>query len=105
MSTITPHKQSGRSIAILLVFAVCCARTLSARDAFVLISGGDSPFENNYSQYLQARAVATWFERNYPRDSGGGFFGAGNVEGEPPVLGARRRTVQRAGVTIASCVP
>jgi hypothetical protein len=97
--------KSGRWLALWLVLAACCARTLFARDAFVLISGGDSPFENNYSQYLQARAVATWFERNYPRDSVWVFFGAGNVEGEPPVFGDVRRKVQRDGVTIDSWLP
>ncbi len=93
---------SGRWFALWLTFAACCAQTLQARDAFVLISGGDSPFENNYSQYLQARAVATWLERNYPRDSVWVFFGAGNVEGETPVFGDVRRQIQRDGLTLDS---
>jgi hypothetical protein len=95
---------SVRTNAFILMLAACCATTLRARDAFVLISGGDSPFENNYSQYLQARAVATWFERSYPRDSVWVFFGAGNVEGEPPVFGDVRREVQRGGLTLDSWI-
>ena len=84
------------------MLAACWTQTLCARDAFVLISGGDSPFENNYSQYLQARTVATCFERSYPRDSVWIFFGAGNIEGEPPVFGDVRRQVRRDGLAIDS---
>jgi len=104
MNSATPVKNSGRWIASLLVFAVCCVQTLCARDAFVLISGGDSPFANNYSQYLQARAVTTWFQRNYPPHSVWVFFGAGNIEGESPVFGDVRRQVQRDGLTLDSWV-
>ena len=85
-----------------LALAACCAQTLCARDAFVLISGGDSPFDNNYSQYLQARAVAAHFQRSYPPDSVWVFFGAGNVEGERPVFGDVRRQVKRDGLTLDS---
>jgi hypothetical protein len=95
----------GQRIALWLVYAACCIQTLCARDAFVLISGGDSPFENNYSQYLQARAVATSFERNYPLDSVWIFFGAGNIQGEPPVFGDVRHKVQRDGLTLDSWLP
>lgn len=102
MNTITPLAQSGRRMALWLALAACGVQTLCARDAFVLISGGDSPMENNYSQYLQARAIASCFERNYPRDSLWVFFGAGNVEGEPPVFGDVRREVTRDGLTLDS---
>jgi len=85
-----------------VVLAASWAQVLCARDAFVLISGGDSPLENNYSQYLQARAVATWFERNYPPDCVWVFFGAGNIEGEPPVFGDVRRKVRHEGLTLDS---
>ncbi|HKS38151.1 MAG TPA: hypothetical protein VJW76_13220 [Verrucomicrobiae bacterium] len=101
MKAITLEKP-GRQAALLLVFVACCVQSLCGRDAFVLISGGDSPFENNYSQYLQARAVAAWFERNCPPDSVWVFFGAGNIEGEPPVFGDVRRKVQRDGLTLDS---
>jgi hypothetical protein len=84
------------------LFAACWVQTVSARDAFVMLSGGNSPIDNNYSQYLQAKAVTAYFERNYPRDSVWVFFGAGNVEGEKPVFGDVHREVTRDGVTVDS---
>ncbi len=69
---------------------------------FVMLSGGVSPFDNNYSQYLQARAVATFFEQNYPADSIRIFFGAGNVEGRKPVFGDVCRTTRENGLTVES---
>ena len=91
-----------RLIAVGLFFVASIAPLVRARDAFVMLSGGVSPFDNNYSQYLQARAVATFFEKNYPRDSIWIFFGAGNVEGEKPVFGDVCRETRRDGLTIAS---
>lgn len=84
-----------RSGILLLVLA--CAPLLPARDAFVMLSGGVSPWANNYSQYLQARAVVTWLEQNYPRDSVWAFFGAGNVAGEEPIFCDVRREEVRDG--------
>lgn len=73
-------------IGLVLFLFADAQSTLRARDAFVMLSGGVSPFHNNFSQYLQARAVAIFFEKNYPPDSVWTFFGAGNVEGKKPVL-------------------
>ena len=70
--------------AVLLGLGAGGAPTAAARDVFVLLSGGDSPGNNNYSQYLQARAVSAFFQRQYPAGSVWTFFGAGNVSGEPP---------------------
>lgn len=56
-----------------------------------MLSGGVSPWANNYSQYLQARAVVSWLEQNYPHDSVWAFFGAGNVEGREPIFCDVRR--------------
>jgi len=70
-----------------------------------MLSGGNSPFDNNYSQYLQARAVAAYFEKNYPPDSVWVFFGAGNVEGQKPVLADVRQETQRDGLIIPSWLP
>src|SRR5215204_2718658 len=83
-------------IALLLA---TCAPLLHARDAFVMLSGGVSPFANNYSQYLQAKAVVAYFEQNYPRDSIWVFFGAGNIEGEKPIFCDVRRQERRDGMT------
>jgi len=90
---------------ILILFLACCAQALCGRDAFVMLSGGDSPLENNYSQYLQAKAVLGFFERNYPPDSIWVFFGAGNQEGEKPVFGDVRRQSEREGVVVDSWLP
>lgn len=89
----------------LLLAASCGAYTSFARDAFVMLSGGDSPFENNYSQYLQARAVLNFYERNYPSNSVWVFFGAGNVEGQKPVFADVRHEIERYGGLIDTWVP
>ncbi|HEX4647168.1 MAG TPA: hypothetical protein VH598_16310, partial [Verrucomicrobiae bacterium] len=100
---------AGRKSFILFwaaaLVSACFAPALCARDAFVMLSGGDSPFDNNYSQYLQARAVASWFDQNYPRDSVWTFFGAGNVEGQKPVFGDVYRQRERDGLQVDSWLP
>ena len=88
-----------------LALTLACGQSLAARDAFVLLSGGDTPLENNYSQYLQARAVVAWFQGRYPPESIWVFFGAGNVEGDPPLFGDVRRKVRREGLTVDSWLP
>jgi len=89
----------------LAIIACSILPDLAGRDAFVMLSGGHSPFENNYSQYLQARAVTAFFARNYPAESTWVFFGAGNVEGENPVFADVRRTVHRNGLAIDTWLP
>jgi hypothetical protein len=69
--------------------------TALGRDAFVMLSGGDSPFQNNYSQYLQARAMVAFFQKTYPPGSVWVFFGAGNVERQKPVFCDVRRQIKR----------
>jgi len=76
-----------------------------AQNVFVMLSGGVNPSSNNYSQYLQAKAVTTFLERNYPLDTVWTFFGAGNVEGQPPLLGDVRRTQERDGRTVNTWLP
>ena len=78
---------------------------LHARDAFVLLSGGGNEMDNNYSQYLQAKAMAAFFERNYPHNSVWTFFGAGNVEGAQPVFSDVYREVKHDGVLIDTWLP
>lgn len=68
-----------------------------ARDAYVLLSGGGTPLTNNYSQYLQAKEMAAHLQRTYPPDSVWVFFGIGNREGEPPLLGDVHRQVKEEG--------
>jgi hypothetical protein len=52
------------------------ARGDTSRDAFVLLSGGGTPATNNYSQYLQAQAIAGFFARECPPERSWVFFGA-----------------------------
>src|SRR5438105_10988278 len=97
----------GRSVRFvaLTVLSVLLGWNAEGRDAFVMLSGGYSPFDNNYSQYLQAKAVVTFFEQNYPRDSIWVFFGAGNVEGEKPIFCDVRREIDRQGTPMNSWLP
>jgi hypothetical protein len=95
----------ARAIALSLLLAVFCTPPLPARDAFVLLSGGDTQMENNYSQYLQAKAMAEFFDRNYPHDSVWTFFGAGNVEGARPVFNDVLRDVKHDGVLVDTWLP
>jgi hypothetical protein len=103
----TPRFHAGLFARLLLcvAFTFCQTVAVHARDAFVMLSGGHSPFDNNYSQYLQARAVVAWLEENYPRDSIWVFFGAGNLEGEKPLFCDVRRAINRDGMTINSWLP
>jgi hypothetical protein len=80
---------------VAVMFAAVGIQNLWARDVFVLLSGGNSPLENNYSQYLQAKAVSVSFLRNYCSNSVWIFFGAGNVDGEPPIFGDVHRQIKR----------
>lgn len=77
-----------------------------ARDVCVMLSGGADPFSNNYSQYLQARAMAEYFRSTRPAGSVWTFFGAGNVAGRPPLFGDVLRQVRDAdGVLVDSWLP
>jgi len=75
------------------------------RDAYVLLSGGGTPLSNNYSQYLQAAALAGWLQRDFPADATWIFFGMGNRDGVPPVLADVRRELKRDGRLVQSWLP
>lgn len=91
---------------MFLFFCVLVAGgSLGARDVFVMLSGGASPTANNYSQYLQARAVAKFFRDRYPADSVWTFFGAGNIEGQPAVFGDVRKQYKQDGLILESWLP
>jgi hypothetical protein len=98
------HRLMRKAIAVLLAGAFG-ASPVFARDVFVLLSGGVSPFDNNYSQYLQARAMADFFLKRYPPDSVWIFFGAGNVQGAKPVLADVCQETVQNGVPIPSWLP
>ncbi|MEY4089547.1 MAG: hypothetical protein RJB55_1818 [Verrucomicrobiota bacterium] len=95
-------------LAALFVLAGCGTGPAGGgapRDAFVLLSGGGTPLSNNYSQYLQAKAFATYFERRHADRPHWVFFGVGNREGEAPVLADVRRQVRRDGRLVESWLP
>jgi hypothetical protein len=75
------------------------------RDAYVLLSGGGTPLSNNYSQYLQARAIAAFFGREFAPESTWVFFGTGNRDDAPPILADARREFKRDGLLIQSWLP
>lgn len=75
------------------------------RDAYVLLSGGGTPLSNNYSQYLQAGALAGWMRQDFPADSTWVFFGVGNREGVSPALADVRRELKRDGRVVQSWLP
>jgi len=75
------------------------------RDAYVLLSGGGTPLSNNYSQYLQARALGDFLGREFPPESTWVFFGVGTRDGAVPVLADVRREVKRDGFVVQSWVP
>jgi hypothetical protein len=75
------------------------------RDAYVLLSGGGTPLSNNYSQYLQARAIADFFERECPPEATWVFFGVGNRDDTAPVLADARRESKRDGFLVQSWLP
>ena len=88
-----------RTVGLLLL---CLVVNCPARDAYVLLSGGGTPLSNNYSQYLQARAVTAWLQRSYPEDSVWIFFGCGNQEGQPVRLADVRHRIVQGGQELES---
>jgi hypothetical protein len=73
-------------LTVIMAILLASPSSAWAKDAFVVISGGGSPLSNHYSQYLQARAYATYLHAHYADDSIWTFFGAGNRSGQAPVL-------------------
>gem|GEM_PF-6956863 len=106
---MTPRLSPSLVLAgALLALAGCASGPVvrePARDAFVLLSGGGTPLSNNYSQYLQAKAFATYFQRRYADRPHWVFFGVGNREGEVPILADVRRQVRRDGRPCVTTVP
>jgi hypothetical protein len=97
-------RRRARAGAWLVFFLWCSALASPGRDVFVMLSGGDSPLDNNYSQYLQASAMVNFLQQNYPRNSVWVFFGAGNRKGAP-VLSDVFRQVKRDGRLVDTWLP
>ncbi len=79
--------------------------TAQPRDAYVLLSGGGTPLSNNYSQYLQARALTGFFGREFPPEVTWVFFGIGNRPDVPPILADVRRETKINGLLVPSWEP
>jgi hypothetical protein len=105
---LTSLPRGSAALAALLFCATVVvpeAAHAQTRDAHVLISGGGTQLTNNYSQYLQARALSAHFEASYPDESTWVFFGAGNVEGQAPVFSDVRRQGKQDGLVIDAWLP
>lgn len=76
-----------------------------ARDVYVLLSGGGTPLSNNYSQYLQAKALADYLQREFPVEDTWVFFGMGSRPEAPPVLADVRREEKRDGRILQTWLP
>lgn len=85
--------------------AVHASSAAKPRDAYVLLSGGGTPLSNHYSQYLQARAIAGFFGREFPPEATWIFFGIGNRDGAPPILADVHRETKRDGLLVQSWLP
>ena len=69
-------------------------------DALVIISGGGTPFINEHSHYLQARALLDNLAPRFPSNAVWVFFGAGNRSGSPALYSdTHRQVVTAAGQT------
>jgi hypothetical protein len=71
-------------------------------DAFVLLSGGGSPLSNQYSQYLQAKAMTAYFQRTYPADAVWTFFGTGAQPGQHAAITDVHRKVKKDGLLLST---
>ncbi len=96
---------SYRVTLLFLTFALTGIAPAFARDAYVLLSGGGTPLTNNYSQYLQARAMAGHLQASYPADSVWVFFGQGNRPGENASLADVRKQVKEGGLLRETWLP
>ena len=75
------------------------------RNAYVLLSGGGTPLSNNYSQYLQARALAEYLQAQFPVQDTWVFFGMGSRPDAAPVLADVRREEKRDGQILQTWLP
>ncbi|MBI5768456.1 MAG: hypothetical protein HZA93_11720 [Verrucomicrobia bacterium] len=74
-------------------------------DAFVILTGGGTPLTNEYSHYLQARALSDFFHARYPAEAVWTFFGIGNRTGAPGILADVHRQTKDGGLVLDSWFP
>lgn len=94
---------------LILVALVVGSGALSwqahAIDQFLVISGGNDPTTNHYSQYLQTRSLAEHLRERVPQEQVRVYFGAGNNPDEKPLLADVHRTIQNNGVAVNKMLP
>lgn len=73
---------------------------IGPHDAFVLLSGGGTPLSNQYSQYLQARAMTAFLQGTYPAEAVWVFFGMGHRPGAPAELNDVHRQFKADGLLL-----
>ena len=111
-----PHSfRSGRLgfhliLVLVALWATACttgpsSSPVAGRDAFVVLSGGGTPLSNNYSQYLQAKALNEWLRARYPAEAVWTFYGAGNQTGQAPFFSDTRKQNKEDGLLIESWLP
>lgn len=74
-------------------------------DAFVILTGGGTPLSNEYSHYLQARAMTDFFRQRYPAEAVWTFFGIGNREGAPGILSDVHRQIKEGDLLVDTWLP
>lgn len=55
-------------------------------DRFFVLSGGDSPSNNHYSQYLQTKTLADWLKNHFGEKRVDVLFGIGNSPKNPKIF-------------------
>lgn len=61
-------------------------KPVSSADRFFVLSGGNSPSHNHYSQYLQTKTLADWLKKRFGKKRVDVLFGAGNSPNNPKIL-------------------
>lgn len=74
-------------------------------DQILVLSGGISPTNNHFSQYLQTKTLFDDLSARFPEASPRVMFGAGNREGEAMILADAYRTVSKDGLDVETLVP
>jgi hypothetical protein len=90
------------AVAALLLLS----RSTAFADQILVLSGGAAPMANHYSQYLQTKTLTENLKTQFPRTEITTMFGAGNIEGQKPVLAdVHRATKGSNGLSVETQIP
>lgn len=84
-------------LLIILLAAALHGKSSFAADHFFVLSGGDSPNSNHYSQYLQTKTLADWLKNRFGKNQVDVLFGAGNSPENPKILPDVHAKFEREG--------